>query len=590
MTRRIARRSLLAAGPVALAACSKAQSLYFGSTKPPRMPQLVYLIGAPPATLDPAKSTDRWESYVIHSMFEGLTSFHPGTGEPMAAIATHYEISPDQLRYTFYLRGDPKPNGVRLPDTGTLADEYQVGMLREDYARGHSAPPNNLPARWSDGTVLTADDVVYSWRRAVDPETAATYAYLLHYIRGAEEISAGKLKPEALSVRALGRFRLEVELRTPIPFFLQLISHRVCCLVPRPAIEKARASGSESSWTDPGRITVSGAFMLQRHTPRDGIVLTRNPYYYEAGIVMLDRVTFLPVVDGSTAINLYRTGDASVVQPALPQLFATLSRKKDFRTHRMFGAVFPLMNTGRPPFNDVRVRYALNMAADKRAIADFIGAGRTVAPGLVPPVEGYDQPKSLTIPVGENEFDVLSYNPIGARELLAQALGRSRLRRVEFLLPNLPEAKPVAEILQQQWKQSLDLELVLVIQELQTWLQNVFSKTYAAIAYWGDSSGYVDPAWFLDQFMSSSAANGAGWADSQYDAMLAEAAATRDRAQRMHKLSACEQYLLRGMPFIPLYTDSWNYLCKPFVKGIGSNPLDGQQLKYARVDTNWRSS
>jgi oligopeptide transport system substrate-binding protein len=551
---------------------------------------LVYLIGAEPATLDPAKSTDRWESYVIHAMFEGLTTFHPRTGDPMAALATHYEMTADGLRYRFYLRGHPEPRGVRLPNTETLNDEYRAGNLHEDYGRGRSAPHDHTPARWSDGRAITAHDVVYSWRRVLAPATAATYAYLLHYIRSADDITAGRLNPEELPVYADGDFCVDVELRTPASFFLQLLSHRVCCPVPRRAVEKARELGAESSWTKPGSIAVSGAFMLETHTPNDRIVLTRNPHYYEAEIVALRGMKFLAVVDGSTAVNLYRTGEASVVQPALPQLFPTLSRKKDFRTHRMYGAVFPVMNTGRAPFDDVRMRYALNMATDKNSLAAVMGAGREPALTLVPSAEGYQQPKSLRVVIDGGEYDVLSYDAAAARELFRKCANSGSLRKIEFLLPNLPEARPAAEILQQQWRQNLGLELVLIVQELQTWLQTIFSKSYTGVAYWGDSSGYIDPAWFLDQFTASSAANGTVWADSGYDAMLGDAGATQDPLQRMLELSACETYLLRGMPFVPLYTDTWSYLCKPFVKGIGSNPLDGQQFKYAHIDTKWRAT
>jgi ABC-type oligopeptide transport system substrate-binding subunit len=62
--------------------------------------RLVCLLGAEPGTLDPALSLDRWETYIIHALFEGLTSLHPVTGEPMAGLATHYEVSPNSLEYT----------------------------------------------------------------------------------------------------------------------------------------------------------------------------------------------------------------------------------------------------------------------------------------------------------------------------------------------------------------------------------------------------------------------------------------------------------------------------------------------------------
>src|SRR5215475_12744030 len=96
----ISRRKLLTAGPLALAACKQAEG-YFGRTEPPHSERLVYLIQSEPATLDPAKSADLFELYIVHSLFEGLTTIHPITGEAMAGLATHYQVSPDGLRYTF---------------------------------------------------------------------------------------------------------------------------------------------------------------------------------------------------------------------------------------------------------------------------------------------------------------------------------------------------------------------------------------------------------------------------------------------------------------------------------------------------------
>ncbi len=246
----------------------------------------------------------------------------------MAALATHFELSPDGRRYTFYLRGHQAPGGERLPNTSNLRDEYRAGRLGEDYARGRKAPPDYIPARWSDGTSVTAHDFVYSWRRALDPARAATYAYLMYYIRGAKEVNTGILPAEKLAVWATGDFSLEVELRIPTSFFLELISHRVFFPTPRRAIEAAQAAGRESAWTDPGRIVTSGAFTLTSRRSNESLVLTRNSYYYESGIVALKNLTFLPVVDGSTAANLYRAGEASIVQPGLPQLIPFFPAKR----------------------------------------------------------------------------------------------------------------------------------------------------------------------------------------------------------------------------------------------------------------------
>ena len=684
----IPRRAMLAAGPLALAGCGKAEDAYFGRTEPPNTQRLVYLLGSEPGTLDPTMSFSPNEAAVIHAMFEGLTSFDPGARSPVPSLATHFHVTSDGLRYTFWLTGHER---------------------------------SQVPARWSDGRAITAHDFVYSWRRAATPATAAPYGYLFapfvngraiadekkppeelgvralddfslevrlessvpffprllamrqfyavpsqaierhgsawtdpgnivtsgpftlrerrpydrillvknpHYREARETrldeilfqpvvdgatsanlyrageasftmaldptlraglraalIRAGTRKPDELGMRALDDFALEVELRTPAPFFLQMVSHRVFCAVPRRAVE---AHGT--SWTVPANIVVSGAFLLRERRPNERIVLGRNPHYYEAGNVAMEEIAFFPVVNGSTAVNLYRTGDGSLVQALLPRILPALRRKKDFRIDPNFGTIFPLINTARPPFSDVRVRYALNMAIDKRAVADFAGAGQTAVSSLVPRSLGYDPPKTLPLSIDGIECDVLAFNPREARELFGKATGNRRPVRVEFLYPNLPDARPVAEILQQQWKQTLGIDLILVNRELQIWLQNIFSKEFKGIALWGDLGGFADPAWFLDQFTETAAVNVTGWTDPRYDRMIGEAAAMRDRAERMRKLSDCERYLLGAMPFLPLYNWVTPYLCKPFVRGFGPNPLDFRQWKYVWIATNWRAS
>src|SRR4029453_3947920 len=112
-------------------------------------------------TLDPGKTNGAQDGYIVIAMFEGLTSCHPQTLEPMAALATHYEMNADHTQFTFYLRGHPTPRGTRLPNTNPLREQYQAGKLAEDFAHGYAAPPDSTPARWSDGSLITAHDFVY---------------------------------------------------------------------------------------------------------------------------------------------------------------------------------------------------------------------------------------------------------------------------------------------------------------------------------------------------------------------------------------------------------------------------------------------
>jgi ABC-type oligopeptide transport system substrate-binding subunit len=162
MTGNMTRRTLLAAGPAALASCG--EGVYFGATTPPGRQQRVYANGNEPDIFDSGTYAGGTEMRIINALFDGLTKFHPVSLARMAALATHYEGNADATRFTFYLRGHPRPRGIQFPNTDDLPAEF---------SRGHKAPPDSVPARWSDGTFITAADFVYSWRRVLEPRTVS---------------------------------------------------------------------------------------------------------------------------------------------------------------------------------------------------------------------------------------------------------------------------------------------------------------------------------------------------------------------------------------------------------------------------------
>jgi ABC-type oligopeptide transport system substrate-binding subunit len=560
--------------------------------------QLVCATLATAGTLDPAKSGDFLvEGSILRALFEGLTNYHPQTTEPMAGLATHYETSADGMHITLYLRGHSRPRGAALPSTEALRIEYLNGSVATDLTQGYGIPSSGVPARWSDGVPITAHDVVYSWRRAVVPETAAPYAYLFYYIRNAQAVNAGRVRPDQLGARELDEFTLQVDLRAPTAFFLRLLSCPAFFPVPRHTIEAARKAGREDQWTKPELIVTSGAFALREWKPRDKIVLVRNPRYIEAEIVGLEGISFILVPDPTVGANLYKSGGAHfITAAAIPPLVAPgLNGKRDLCKVRAFGTFFPCFNTRKPPFDSVLVRYAFNMATDKQAVASLFGFGRAAARTLVPPLKGYKPPESVLVEVEGEQYDVLAYNPRGARFMLAKAGypdgldPQGRRLRVDLLGTNSTDILH-CEILQQQWRTNLGVEVNIAIQEFGAWIQNVLSGNYRGITMYADWGFYLDPNWFLDQFVSGSSVNVSGWTDPEYDEMLEKANGTLDPAARMERLTGCERRLLRAMPVFPEYYDVWAYPQKPYVRGISPNVMDVHPLKFAWIDTNWRPS
>jgi oligopeptide transport system substrate-binding protein len=583
----IARRALLGLAPAALASCGRSEGAYFGSTVAPKTRRLVHTLPGEIETLDPAKSTTSHESWVIPALFEGLTQYHPELPIPMAALATHYEVNRDFTQFRFYLRGHPAPKGVRLPSSADLPDKF---------LQGHSASPDSVRAHWSDGNPITAYDFVYSWRRFVNPRTAAPFAFQFIILRNAREIMSGKQAPTELGVHALDEFTFVVDLRSSTPFFLEFITNYLYSAVPTQAVEAARRGNAESTWTEPLHIVTSGAFTLREYRPYERLVLVRNPRYYDASLVGLEELTFLPVVDGTTAINLYKAGEVAVT-PGLglsPVFVPVLSQKRDFHSAPAFGTAFPCISTRRAPFDSVLLRYALNMATDKKAITDFLGPGYLPARSLIAPLTGYTQPDSLNIHVDGRSYDVLSFNVPGARSLLAKAgfaggfsPSGSRLE-VPIHLPTLPDSLPQGEIIQHQWLHHLNIRVKVVLREFNVHWRMVLDGDYSGIAGYAVFPLYLDPNGFLDQFPSDLSGNPSGWSDPGYASELARANTILSRTERLKRLAACEKRLLTAMPFLPLFHSAFCFLCKPFVRGLGNPPFDVRTFKYVWIDTNWR--
>jgi len=433
MNTRIPRREMLGLGSLALASCGKPEP-YFGRSTPPSKQTLIYEIGAEPSGLDPATCLGASESYIWPAVFECLVSSDPVTLEPRAALATHLQVDAGLAEFTFFLRGHRNPRGAKLPG----------GDVEQD------------AAMWSDGRPVTANDVVCAWRRLVDPALGGGNGGFLYAVANGQEIAEGKSHPEKLGVHALDEFTVRVILRAPAAHFLKILTNQVLAIVPRHAIQ---AYGR--SWTTPGRMVSCGPFLLHEWKPYDRVVLRKNWRYYDAAKVLLEEIVFLPVTDGATSVNLYKTGSAYAMHGrAVPPLWIPALRgRRDFHSAPAYRDMFYAFNTRRPPFDNALVRYAFNMATDKHEITRFLDGGQTPARTLVPPFGGYEGVKTLPVEAGGRIWDVLSYDAEAARELMRRA-GADRVV-MDLTFPNRTRSKEMAEILQKQWSANLGVQVNL---------------------------------------------------------------------------------------------------------------------------------
>lgn len=493
---------------------------------------LVFINGADPETLDPALLTGQPEGRVANALFEGLTTFD-SQARSGPGMAESWTISDDRKVYTFKLRPD---------------------------------------AKWSDGSPLTAQDFVNTWRRTLTPDTMASYNYQLFYLKNAQAFAEGKVKDfSEVGAKALDDRTLEVTLENPTPFFLDLCATPPLAPVPTKVVEKYG-----DNWTKPEHIVNNGAYLLEKWKLNDVIRLRKNPNYWNAANVALETVDVLPISKDTVAFNFYSSGlaDLCMDKGLTPlALLDELKNRPDFHPAPFLGTYFLRFNCKKGPFADARVRRAFGMAIDKRRIVKKITrAGELPAAGFVPPgLEGYVAPGGLP------------YDPEKARALLAEAGypgGKGFPLVVNYLYDDKGSNESIAVELQDMWRKELGITVNLAKQEWKVYLNSLSSLDYdiARSSWVGD---YPDANTFLDLFLSGGGNNRTGWSDATYDDLIAQAGRETDPLRRASILRAAETRLVtKEAPICPLYYYVGIQLYDPAkIGGIFPNVLDEHPIK-----------
>lgn len=364
---------------------------------------------------------------------------------------------------------------------------------------------------------------------------------------------------------------LVVQLENPTPFFSELVAFYPYFPVHRGVVEKYGAP----MWTKPGNIVSNGPFTLEFRRIRDRIRLRKNPQYWNADQVQLNIIDAMAIKYQTTALSMFLKGQVDWIVKPPSSLLPELRKRDDYRASTALIVYFYRLNTARKPLDDVRVRRALNLAMDKQAICDHVTkAGERPATHLVPPgMLGYTSPQGG------------AYNVDEARRLLAEAgyPGGEGFPRLQLLFNTSDAHRDIAEVIQQQWKTNLGIDIELRNLEWGVYLDSV-SKIDFDIARAGWVPDYSDPNTFLDMFVTGGAHNNTNWGNKDYDRLIERAAAETDSAKRMQILHEAEQLLINEQPIIPIYFYTQINLVNPRVKGFSLNPQDSHPLHILRIE------
>jgi oligopeptide transport system substrate-binding protein len=466
--------------------------------------------GAEPPSLDPALATDTTSANILRNIMDPLVVLEGEDLEATASLAESWDVSDDGLVYTFTLRDD---------------------------------------GRWTTGDPVTAEDFEYSWKRVLDPETAADYAYQMWNIAGAEEYNSCEENCDALrddvGVRALDERTLEVTLADPIPWFPQLVSHHIFLAVHQPTVEQHGAN-----WTEAENIVTNGPFMLERWEHEANIDLVKNPDWRNADDVALERVNGRIIVDGTTAVQAFEAGEVDALNTGIPPTeMGRLRDTPDFQQYPSLGTYYYGFNVNN--VTDVNQRRAMSLAIDRQTIIDNIAQGGQLAATVFTPegIAGYDDIR-VDSPWTPAEGDMDR-----AQELMDQV--ESPKTDINLFHNNAPGHREIAVAVQSMWQQ-LGLNVTIRAQEWAQYLENLGPPPAAEVDVFrlGWIYDYPDAMNGLELWTTDSGNNPTGFGNEEFDRIVREAGQTPDDDERFQLYHQLEQIMFGEdgeVPLIPIY-------------------------------------
>ncbi len=477
-----------------------------------------------PATLDPHLATLPDELFVLRAVLEGLTVPDPAGGPPLPGAAEAWTASEDARRFTFRLRAD---------------------------------------ARWSDGTPVTASNFLYSFRRALAPALGSPRADLFHAVRGAAAYHRGETTDFAtVGFSAPDERTLVVETEEPTPHLPVLAATGAWLPVHPRSVEAAGGiAARDGGWTRPGRLVGNGPFLLAEWRPNQHLLLRPNPRHRDAARVRVAAVRLQVYDSGDTEERAFRAGQVDVTM-AVPVAKLPAYAPPALRRQPLHETRHLVLNLAHPPLGDPRVRQALSLALDRDAlVTSVLRGGQQVAFGFLPPGLG-----------GYAGGPRLRRDPDEARRLLAEAgfPGGRGFPPIELSAWGVSPA--ILEAMQQMWRRELGIEVLLVQREGKVHLAAVAAGDFA-VAFLPAIPDYDDPAALLEDWRTGAPGNYARWSDPRFDSLVAAAARAADPTARRRLQVEAEEALLAGLPVVPVYFNTQNYLVAPRVRGWRQDPL-----------------
>jgi oligopeptide transport system substrate-binding protein len=495
---------------------------------------LTMAFGSEPPSLDPGLATDTSSAFVVSNTNTPILTLGPAPDlKPTPALAKSWDVAGATV--TLHLRNDVK---------------------------------------WTNGRTVTADDVVWSWLRTISPQLGADYAYQFYGIKGASDYNG--CKPSAanqqcdtlkskVGLSAPDATTVKIELTSPQPWFVQQLSHTSFIPVNKEAVAKWG-----DKWTEPGHNVSDGPFTLTSWKHDASLTMVKNPGWYDASSVKLDKVLLKIITEGTTAEQAFNSGDVDVNETGWPP--SDTPRIKATSAYQQFpslGVYYYGFNVKNIP--DVNQRKAMALAIDRQAIVEHITqTGQVPATAFSP--EGIPGAKTI------NSDTFLKPTADMALADTYMKKVANPVKNITLVFNNAPGHKEIAIAVQANWKK-LGLNVTLKNQDWPQFLKFLGPPPDPSMSVYrnGWIADFPDDINFLSVLECGSGNNNTNWCNKSYSDILKKATAQPDSAKRYALYQQAESILTGpngDMPIAPIYWYTFAYQVASNVHGWNTSPMD----------------
>lgn len=519
--------------------------------KTPVKKDTLTMLTAAVRTLDSVKATDSASFNILSNTQETLLVNDNNIPKPGAAKS--YSVSKDGKTYTFKLR-----DGLK----------------------------------WSDGKPLTSANFKFAWLRLLDPNVGAGYAFFLFGIENAKEYYLGKgnIKAEDVGIKTPDDLTLIIKLKNPIPYFNQIAAFTGLAPQRKDLVNKYQNSyGSK-----PERLVYSGPFIVSKWVKGSAITLEKNPHYWNAKSISLNKIKFMEVKEISTQYQMFMNSQLDVLEGSTGEFIKSLeegAKAKKFKSKSLVApSVFYIAfnETGSKVLKSPKTRLALSLSTNQEQFVNKILKSNTPAYGLVPPgvsVVGLNYRKLVPQPLKNLKKKDLKAMFIEGLKDAGLGTDPSKYTLKFLLQKNTAVAKTQGEYLKNIWEKTFGIKVELLPSaDFSDFLQKL-DKGDFDLSYQGWNADYNSPLTFLDLFGVDNGSNYGRYNNDEVNKLLEKLTSTKEPKQRLEIFKKIENiYLVSDPALIPLYYKKIESFEKNFVKGLQLSLYGGKyQLRYTSI-------